>query len=489
MRNGIRYNTFVLIILFITTTSAIPRPAYDHQSTLYKPHFPPLNLINYPIKYKPIVSPYYGIADMVQIIDDPNYHIRSLQIYTPSFSSWSYNNTHCAPFNSSCTGCDVNFVLNNEQFPLFKSLINLGYGHEYKHKQTSPNIQIITNDYNTHPCNQQIDLLTALHIHGGIKIRYYRSTTFMHSKVLLIERANRKTDENEYVTIISSINFSHTSFMKNRELGLIMIEHNNHQIYDYVTNVFDDDWNRGYDFTLNQSYSPSVIDSIQRLYYSDVVIPNRISFNNCDPYYRFDDYVDQPLNITLYVSPDSSHDQLYHLLDSLNDTVSSHITAFNISIYQITDQEFVNYLIDRNGIFRDKVHIYVSHYVYDQHDRTVAEQMYGLLEKYGYKVTKSKDLCLTFSHQKYMLIEYVGDGDITHCVAWISTGNISPSDIPNMDCVERYGGFPPYDSHVNCWQPTNRDFNIIVHDDSSSDPTLFDQLSKLYQFDVDCSEL
>lgn len=68
----------------------------------------------------------------------------------------------------------------------------------------------------------------------------------MHSKVVIIDQGKR--------TSISSVNFSKTSFTKNREAGVV-IEGCSCPALDLYQSVFQYDWDNGFDYKLDANYS------------------------------------------------------------------------------------------------------------------------------------------------------------------------------------------------------------------------------------------
>ena len=74
---------------------------------------------------------------------------------------------------------------------------------------------------------------------NGAEVTWYASTTFNHEKYISID-GGRKIS-------VSSINFSRTSFLRNREAGLILhgegIEWS--KLSGFFASVFDDDWKTG----------------------------------------------------------------------------------------------------------------------------------------------------------------------------------------------------------------------------------------------------
>ena len=98
----------------------------------------------------------------------------------------------------------------------------------------------------------------------GAEVKYYTTTTFMHSKYMQADNSRAS---------ISSINFSHQSFMKNREAGYIpkkktiylfrvIIEGSNTApALKYLTQVFEYDFKQGMDWPI-LSYDESDMEVI-----------------------------------------------------------------------------------------------------------------------------------------------------------------------------------------------------------------------------------
>ena len=103
----------------------------------------------------------------------------------------------------------------------------------------------MTNNYTQTTCEGTINPLDWFYL-NGIQIHFYSTTTFMHSKVVIIDHGKR--------TSVSSVNFSKTSFTKNREAGVV-IEDCNCPALDLYQSVFKYDWDNGFAYQLDASYS------------------------------------------------------------------------------------------------------------------------------------------------------------------------------------------------------------------------------------------
>eukprot|EP01027_Heterolobosea_sp_BB2_P012678 GEZU01018347.1.p1 GENE.GEZU01018347.1~~GEZU01018347.1.p1 ORF type:complete len:132 (-),score=35.43 GEZU01018347.1:50-445(-) len=94
------------------------------------------------------------------------------------------------------------------------------------------------------------------------------------------------------------------------------------------------------------------------------------------------------------------------------------------------------------------VKIFVSNVIYSEPDWETSQTCYSQLYNAGLVVKKSCRHCLTYSHQKFWIM----DGESV----MISTGNWSPTDVPDGSSDL----YPPYGS--SGWRQTNRDYTLAV---------------------------
>jgi phosphatidylserine/phosphatidylglycerophosphate/cardiolipin synthase-like enzyme len=109
-----------------------------------------------------------------------------------------------------------------ESFPVFTALLNA------LHRGVA--VRIVTNNYNN-PAQPSgtVPMLDFLVLNGA-NISYYTSTTFMHAKYMAIDGK---------VVSISSVNYSETSYMQNREAGLYIT---GSAVVNFCASVFDYDF-------------------------------------------------------------------------------------------------------------------------------------------------------------------------------------------------------------------------------------------------------
>ena len=220
------------------------------------------------------------------------------------FSSWS----KCTTF-TGCQGCSIADE-KNEQFPVFPALLNA------KH-QRNVTIRILTNDYNQATCAGKITPLDWLFL-NGIEVRTYTSTTFMHAKFMMIDKGKK--------TSVSSVNFSYTSFMLNREAGVVL-EGMCSAATNFYAGVFEGDWTKGVEYKPTHTYSSSDMAEITSTTTYPVAIPDPRSIPGA--------YIPPLLPVTgvtikkVYTSPDYARDEL--TLQTLDKVVKS----FYLTIYQV----------------------------------------------------------------------------------------------------------------------------------------------------------
>jgi phosphatidylserine/phosphatidylglycerophosphate/cardiolipin synthase-like enzyme len=123
-----------------------------------------------------------------------------------------------------------------ESFPVFAALLNA------LHRGVA--VRIVTNNYNNpaQPAGT-VPMLDFLVLNGA-NVSYYTSTTFMHAKYMAIDGK---------VVSISSVNYSLSSYMYNREAGLYIT---GSAVVKFCAKVFDYDFSAAIPLVPG-SYSPS----------------------------------------------------------------------------------------------------------------------------------------------------------------------------------------------------------------------------------------
>jgi len=398
----------------IDVSSSPERPSYDHQNTTYKARFHPLQLKNTKISLNPFFAPDHSMEQMMQVIQKAK---ESIDISIPSFASWircSYPQK-----DKKCIGCSAQHLIEKESFSVFQAL------HNALHRGIK--VRILTNDFNDKLCEDSMDLLAYLQV-AGATVSYFNQLSFTHSKYIAIDR---KT------VIVSSINFSRTSIMSNREAGIII--ENSPQVVAYTQSVFEWDLTHGYVKDLPK-YPQADLDLIKNTKHIDVVIPPPYDFKYCNASSPKPAAIVGIADVSIIVSPDYAFDAIAEFQKAS--------TSFYLSVYQITESQLVDALIDmkkKNPNLDMK--IFVSREIYGEDDQALALQCYNKLYENGIIVRLSHKYCMFYSHQKYWVVD--------QRVVFMSTGNWSPTDYPLPPYV-----FPAFGDPE--WRKTNRDFTVRI---------------------------
>jgi phosphatidylserine/phosphatidylglycerophosphate/cardiolipin synthase-like enzyme len=290
----------------------------------------------------------------------------------------------------------------------------------------------VTNGYGQTDCPGKIGPLTFLNL-NGMTIQIYTSTTFMHTKYML-------ADGNK--VWVGSINFSWTSFMKNREAGIVMVSSNtNGRLVSWYQQVFNGDFNAGIPFTPTQTYTASEMAVITNSAPVPVVIPPPYQFST-SVYVSQLSPVTVTLNMTAYTSPDFAKTTLLNAMNSIQNSLG-------MVMYQITDTDVCNAIINlaQNNV---QMQILVSNKIYSYSDWKSATVCYKAMYEAGISFKKTEADTYTYTHAKW----WIGDGTFVG----LSSGNLSPTDYPDGN------SFPPYGQ--SGWQDCNRDHNLLMQDPS-----------------------
>lgn len=317
-----------------------------------------------------------------------------------------------------CGGCSPTQT-RADPFPIFGALLNAA------HRGVS--IRVLINDFADTDCPGMISALAFFKL-NNIQVKMYTSTAFMHAKYLTVDAST---------VSISSVNWSKTSYTKNREAG-INFSGATTQIVDFVTEVFEADWNQAYDYTVTQTYSAANLKIIQDT--SLITVTQPPPFGNPLAYVTV---VPTPIELAattpIYVStsPDFALAQL--LADIQNATTSFHLYTYEISGSELCEELIA---LHDKGV---KLDIMISYRIMSATSCEESNVCYAALHKKGIKVHKSPDY-YTFSHNKY----WITNGNR---VSW-STGNWGHTDYPEGT------KFPPYGK--TGYQKVNRDFTGTI---------------------------
>ncbi|KAF2071769.1 hypothetical protein CYY_006915 [Polysphondylium violaceum] len=396
---------FVLICGVVLSQDA----SNDYQNTTYNAQFEPVSQSG-SISVTAYFSPDNSVGLETELVENAK---NTIDIGIPGFDSWSY----CTDTYKGIYGCTVDKQRNQEAFPIFQALVNaINRGVQ---------VRILTNYYsNTTYTPGYIDPLAFLKLQGA-QVRYFTTLTFLHTKYMNIDGTTSS---------ISSINYSQTSFMKNREAGVII--QNANQLTNFTNAVFEYDWDQSVDWP-TISYSAADMKIIQDKSPLTVTIPPPNTFSGA--------YITKPTTVAtkqtveVFASPDFAFSNV------AEDIKKS--SSMKVYIYQITGTTWCDIMANYPG----KLTILVSNDIFDQADWEAATQCYTQLVQKGITVRKTAYGMYTYSHQKYWILD--------DKIVYLSTGNMGDTDFPSGS-----NEFPAYDQDPSNWRKTNRDFNVKMTD-------------------------
>ena len=408
----------VLVYYCICITQAAGPPSYDHQQYTYTSHFRPVTVNDVGLDLSIFFSPDTSIDVETRMIQEAQ---SSIDLMTPGWDSWS----GCTNFTGP-QGCSVSHLRNSEQFPGFQAMVNA--------INRGVKVRIITNNYNSKLGPNLIDPLSFVTLQGA-QTKFYKSTTFMHAKFMIVDGK---------VASVSSVNWDYTSFMENREAGII-VNTTGHsgssasKLMSFLQSVYNYDFSNGGNWPTN-TYSSSDMSIIHSKSHINVVIPH--SRNYSGAYVTKTTTLSSTFNsVSLVTSPDYAFTTI---TTALNNTQSS----LYVYIYQIEQGDFCNMLLSM--ISKSiSLKILVSNRIFSKPDWESAHKCYTAIHAAGQNVRLTEADLYTYSHQKFWIIDQKQ--------VWLSTGNWGETDYPDGS-----GTFPPYKGNESQWRDINRDFTIGV---------------------------
>ena len=170
-------------------------------------------------------------------------------------------------------------------------------------------MRYLTNNFTLRTCPGKITPVDWFYL-NGIEVRFYTTTTFMHSKYVMIDKGKK--------TSVSSINFSKTSFMKNREAGVILSNCSCSAV-DFYKDVFDYDWDAATPYVPDQTYSASDLAYITDPSHMTVNIPPPPDFPGAF-ITSVDTYHDVGIS-RAYTAPDYARDTFFSYLNNIQSSL------------------------------------------------------------------------------------------------------------------------------------------------------------------------
>lgn len=263
----------------------------------------------------------------------------------------------------------------------------------------------------------------------------------MHNKGIIIDSE---------IVLISSINWSPTSLIDNREAGLII---ENSEVAAYYEELFDHDWDvcLPYDpensfgdlLNINPANNQILIDSEEYIENKEI---NEIPIKSDD--FSIPETFSGNMSVTVMASPDNCFDVVANLLSIAQSTIV-------ISVYTLSQPYLLDIIADRiaHGV---KVKLLLEKYQVGSYERSYNRGALYNFTQFGIPSVSNPSVNLTaagkwadsafyFQHCKYVII----DDEILI----LSSGNLSRSSIPK----------PQDDGDVD----GNRDWWIVVY---GSDP-------------------
>lgn len=388
--------------------------SFDHQAVTYVAAGKATFVDDVDGSISPFFSPDTSIETFVRLIDTAT---TSIDVATPGFSSWS----NCTQFNFPLIGCGVGFVRGHEAFPVFRALLNA--------LSRGVRVRILTNDYGVFCAPGRIDPLDFLHV-AGATVRFYRTTTFLHTKYVAVDGKR---------VIVSSVNYSQTSFMRNREAGVVLEGPGFKPIFGALTSYFDADWAAGGDWVSNVYNASDMAILLDRRV---VAVPLPPPPHIAGTYRTHSVTVNGPIGrVGIIANPDDA----WSIVGADLRATQHHLAVY---MYQVMTPFCETLLaLHRRGV---DVELLVSDRIFDEADFEKAQECYTSLHKAGVRIRKTASDGFEYCHQKFWIID--------DAAVWLSSGNWGETDFPSGSNV-----FVPFGIDDG-WRNTNRDHTIKMVD-------------------------
>ncbi|XP_003388786.2 PREDICTED: uncharacterized protein LOC100635321 [Amphimedon queenslandica] len=343
----------------------------------------------------PFFSPDNALEAHLNLFEEAQ---ESITIVNPTFESWdptcSHNHNQCT---KCCTGCDISYYRTGEGFPVFAALLNAI-------NLRNVSIRILTNNYSSTTWPEKATMLDWLAV-NNISVRMYKTTYFLHAKYAFIDGGKK--------TLISSVNYSKTSFMKNRESGVIISQCSDCETLKLYQTVFESDWEIADPYVFDNQYTDDQLKSMRdpAFYPYPIVKPPGERVPDIQTTMALQDFND--VQISGYVAPDNARKTFMGSLQNIQSKLIVHI-------YAITSAKICKEIVDLKNTNGINVTLLVSWNTAGA-VKKYTEHCYRNLTNNGITIRKSSHSFL-FSHQKYWII----DDKEVH----LSTGNWAESDFP-----------------------------------------------------------
>ena len=360
----------------------------------------------------------------------------SVDVFAPAVESWS----GCGAGKTGCAGCAPDRVRASEAFVLFRELLNAAH--------RGVRVRLLTNRFDdVKECIGAVSVTS--YFSENFDVRTYTSTTFMHAKAMIV-------DGN--VTAISSVNWSKSSYLENREAGVVA---RSKSVAKFAGEVFEYDWSVAEVWRMPANDGISE-DEIRRMKSSEWLEPFPIPSRNISaPHYSPKKQREtwcKGAAVKVSVSPDAG---AMTMLEAMNAT-----TSLDVYTYQITDDFFATRLLKLadDGVI---VRIVLSRAIFSDVDRKLSTSLVDKMRENKKIVFRSSPRFYRYAHLKIMIVDRGRDSERVA----LATGNLSPSDLPL-----------PVRPFIPCQKggaAVNRDFEIVMHD-----ANIVEQFQNLFDGDM-----
>ena len=414
-------------------------PGYDHQTREYKTVHRPVTVGVMDATSDVFVTPYFSPTNssstLVSFIESAT---TTIDIGTPGFSSWS----RCTPYakaGETCTKGCTPAKQRLEKFPIFAALLNAVH--------RGVKVRVLTNKYEpSSDCPGTITPLPFLQL-NGVEVAFYTSTAFYHAKYMSIDGVKMS---------ISSINFSLTSFTRNREAGCLIEGKGALPLVQMAASVFEADWGQAL-----PAGSGAPAEPWSTANHSIITDTTHVNVTLPKPSPTWAAYWNPPTptkqlvsgagtSLTISTSPDfSSHVLMEHIANAT--------TSLDVMIYQITGDDIADALVAlaQRGV---AVRLLVSSSIFGAADCKLANAVYTKIAAavptiHIYKTSRHYE----YSHQKFWIIDGAQ-------VGW-STGNWGNSDFPASSVGDSQVTYPVYGKQGPAgqkWEKLNRDYELYI---------------------------
>jgi hypothetical protein len=228
--------------------------------------------------------------------------------------------------------------------------------------------------------------------------------------------------------------------MLNREAGVVVSGSEATPIIQLYNSTFWQDWNEGFDFVPQQTYSASAMSIITNPAMVPVVIPPP---SNLGTYVTPLVNVTGDISATAFVSPDFAYSFVAPAISA---------AKYSVDLYMYdTDGQMCDLLQTLKAPIINNSLILVSATIVGSGAYNAAQDCYQSLTSYGYKV-RTAPSAFSYAHQKYWIIDY----GYPEANMYVTSGNWDDEDLPDGSNT-----FPPYSS--SSWRDTNRDTNFMTN--------------------------